>query len=433
MSDNVMPFPGFPRAVKPAPEPLGLFFRPGRNDHGVLLNMLASGDASCFGAVIDPTRVDRHSELRDVLIDKRLDAILDPLTQQLALPGSYGEKLAKLPWANNERPHTFADFKGSNLRGAVSAIGDYIGEQKFTKVLAPTHLIRLENDPWLEVDIDATIKLRAYLDNIGLSGIPIVYSLALSYKLFRDKTQRRKVIARIKALPVSEIWLKIDRFGSHASPTATLAYIEAAKDFAEMGVPLVADHVGGAIGMALLAFGSAGGLAHGITLGERFDSSNWRKISSGTPFSPPRRVYFPTLDMLLKPSEARALIDSSARMKAMFGCSDGHCCPRGTKDQLENAGRHFVVQRMKELGSLSQIPEQLRPQRFLDSHLRPATDKALAAATINWGDDGMAKRMQENRKRLDALRVTLGKHAEGFVPTVVSLLPQTRAAREARN
>jgi hypothetical protein len=85
---------------------------------------------------------------------------------------------------------------------------------------------------------------------------------------------------------------------------------------------------------------------------------------------------------------------------------------------------------------LGPIPEQLRPQRFLDQHLRSASDKAVTAATINWRDDPMgemmAKKMPGNRKRLDALRVALGNHAEKNAPRSFARLPKTRAAREAR-
>lgn len=431
MSDNVTPFPGYPRAVKPVPQPLGLFVRTGRNDHSLLLNMLASGDAAYFGAVLDPTRIERHGELRDVLIEKRLDAILDPMTQQLALPGSFSEKLGDLPWAKTDCPQRLNAFDNQGSERIAGELSEFVAEHKFTQVLAPTHLLGSASDPWLAADARTTLALRKRLDSDGLNQVPIIYSLAITAKMLRDGSHRQSLIKHLQALPISEVWLKIDRFGSQASPTGTLAYIEAAKDFASLGIPVVADHVGGVIGLALLAFGSAGGIAHGITLGERFDSTSWRKPSTGTPFAPARRIYIPTLDLLLKPADARMVIEASTRSKALFGCSDGHCCPRGIKDQLENPGRHFIVQRMKEMGGLSQIPEQLRPQRFLDGHLRPATDKALAAATINWNDNAMAKRMQENRKRLDALRVALGNYAD-IAPVTHAVFPMTRAAREAR-
>lgn len=101
---------------------------------------------------------------------------------------------------------------------------------------------------------------------------------------------------------------------------------------------------------------------------------------------------------------------------------------------VKNPGRHFLHQRMSEVARLSQIPEQLRPQRFLDTHLRPMTDRAVAATTINWKeeDKAMAKTMEGNRKRLDALRIALGREAEINPPQSFAVLPRTRAVREGR-
>jgi hypothetical protein len=75
--------PIFPRAVRPAPDPLALYLRPGRNDHRDILNLISAGDAACFGAVFDPTLLRRHAELREQILKHRLDALLDTKTQPL--------------------------------------------------------------------------------------------------------------------------------------------------------------------------------------------------------------------------------------------------------------------------------------------------------------------------------------------------------------
>lgn len=135
---------------------------------------------------------------------------------------------------------------------------------------------------------------------------------------------------------------------------------------------------------------------------------------------------------MLKPSDANALIGNSTRAKAMFGCADPRCCPRGVRDMLASPVRHFLCQRVGEVSRLGQIPEQIRPQRFLDQNLRPMTDRALVASTINWEDTDMTKKMQQNRKRLDALRIMLGGQAEREPDRSFAQLPLTRAAREGR-
>jgi hypothetical protein len=401
-----------------------------------MLNLISAGDAACFGAVFDPTLSERHAELREQVLGHRLDAILDPKTQPSAMAGGYTDALGRLPWGVG-RPHTVADFEDISGKRLVAELGAFVVEHGFTQVMAPTHVLRSVDDPWLAADLESVRVLRSRLDREATGAtIPIVYSLAVSYAAFRDREQRRRLIDAMRLIPINALWLKVDGFGALSSPTAARTYIEAAAEFHELDMPLVADHVGGAVGLSLMAFGAVGGIAHGVTLAERFDAGSWRRPrTDDKSFGAHHRVYVPAIDAMLKPKEAAALINVSSRTRGLFGCNDTRCCPRGVKDMLENPGRHFLYQRIKEISALAQIPEPLRPQRFLDQHLRSATDKALAAATINWEDtpiaEILAKKMQQNRKRLDSLRIALGNHAEKNPPHSFAQLPKTRPAREA--
>jgi hypothetical protein len=432
MVDSVTPL--FPRLVRAVPDPLALWLRPGRMDQKGMLEMLAAGDLVCFGAVFDPALSRIHAELREQVLSHRLDAVLDPRTQPAATAGGYTEALGALPWGL-DRPHSQADFEGISGRRLIAALGDFVLENGYTQVLAPTHVLSAAGDAWLQVDIASARRLRDFLDRHGGSRIPTIYSLAISYAAFGDKEQRGLLVEALRAVPASEIWLKVDGFGTASRPTRVRTYIEAAADFHELGIPIVADHVGGVAGLSLVAFGAVGGIAHGVTLGERFDTAPWRTPPAGEGFGLHHRVYVPAIDLMLKRKEAAALVGMSARTRALFGCNDTKCCPRGINDMIKNPGRHFLYQRMEQVKTLGLIPEELRPQRFLDQYLRSASDKAVNAAEINWQDNevgaSMARKMQENRRRLDALRVALGNHAEANPPLSFARLPETRATREA--
>lgn len=169
-------FPIYPRAIRPAPDPLALYFRVGRNDHRAILNLAAAGDLACFGGVVDPTRVDLHKELLDQILSRRLDAILDPRTQSSATPGGYSEGLGKLPWGVG-RPHTSTDFNGTAGRRLIAALGDFALEHGFTQILSPTHLLRSAQDEWLGIDIESTRRLRDHLDRKNATRVQIIYSL----------------------------------------------------------------------------------------------------------------------------------------------------------------------------------------------------------------------------------------------------------------
>lgn len=424
-------FSDYPRLVRPAPDPLALYIHIGRNDHRSVLNMVAAGDFACFGGVFDPAYLDRHKELFEQVLNKNLDVILDTRTQASATPGGYNNSLGKLPWGLG-RPHTLSDFSGTAGRRLIAAIADFAIDNGFTQILSPTHVLRSAHDEWLDIDVEAAARLREYLDRKNAGRISIIYSLAMTYAMLRDADQRHHVIAALLGVPVTAIWLKIDGFGSGSTPTATLAYIEAAKDFRELGLPIVADHAGGLVGLSLLAFGATGGLAHGVTQGERFSAGHWHRPRSGGGFGSHHRVYIRELDMLLKSADAKQLIDMSSRAKATFGCRNTKCCPRGLTDMFQNAARHHLYQRMEEVAGLGRIPEQLRAQQFLDQHVRSATDRALVVANMNWKSEELAKKMREHRKRLDALRIALSDYELKRDKRISVALPKTRLSRETR-
>jgi hypothetical protein len=429
MADNVTHLPR-PRLLRPAPEPLGLYVRAGRNDHRALLNLLSAGDLRCFGVVIEAVHVARHRELREQSIEHRLDAVLDPQTQAAATIGGYTEALGEVPWGLN-RPHRVSDFVGRAGMERVAQLGDFAIEHGFTQVLAATHLLRDGGDPWLARDIETTEWLRAHLDRNGGAGIPIIYSLAVPYSVFLNGAQRRSLVEAMREVPAAAIWLKVDRFGSSSTPTTACTYIKACAEFHELGTPVIGDHVGGLVGLGLLAFGAVGRLAHGVTSRERFDSSAWRKERQpGNGWSMSHRVYIRELDLALKRDEARLLLESTTRARSLFGCRDSHCCPRNVQDMLDNPARHFLYRRMEDVAELARTPESQRVPMFLERHLRPTTDHALTAANINWSDEAMANKTRNQRKRRDALRVAFSYQWEAAPPQSFASLPLRRALRD---
>jgi hypothetical protein len=302
--------------------------------------------------VIDAVHVHRHKDLREHIVEHRLDAILDPKTQAAATVGGYTEAIGELPWGL-DRPHRVNDFAGHAGKELIAKLGDFAIGHDFTQVLAPTHLLQDATDPWLARDVEATEWLRAHLDRNGATTTPLIYSVTVPYRVFRNGAQRRLLVGALRGVPASAIWLKVDGFGSSSSPTAACAYIDAAADFHELGLPVIGDHVGGLLGLGLLAFGAVGGIAHGVTMQERFDASHWKtERRPGSAWSMGRRVYVRELDLMLKPDEARLFFESATRARILFGCRDRHCCPRGVQDMLENPARHFRYRRMEDTASL---------------------------------------------------------------------------------
>lgn len=418
------------RLVRPAPDPLGLYVRAGRIDQKDIQTFITAGSGGLTGVVFEAKRVASQKELLALVLDRGLDAVLDPQTQAMATAGGYSESLGRLPWASG-RPHTIADF-GNDIARRVRAdkIAEFVVKHGFTQVLAPTHLIGGPDDRWLDADIATTKALRAALVARGADKVLVNYSLALGYEAFRTEAKRRAILARLRAAVPDSVWLNVDGCGSDSSPTAVTRYGDAAVDFHALGLPIIADHLGGLVGLSLLAFGAVGGLSHGVTLGERFHCGHWTKPKQGSPFGQGLRVYIPGLDMMLPRLDAEKFFESATKARSHFGCRDTSCCARGVPDMLQSPGRHFLFQRTREVAGLSQIPESLRPQRFLEEHLRPASDRALVAKELPLPEQ-LQKKAETQSKRLNDLRVALGAYAQKRRDATFAQHPTTRLAREA--
>ena len=425
-----MPSPNI-RLVRAAPDPLGLYVRAGRHDHKELQNFIAAGASAISGVVFEAKRVPHHKELLTLVLERRLDAVLDPQTQPMATIGGYAKGMDGLPWSE-KRPHTLADFATPILqRKLVDKIAQFVAQHGFTQVLAPTHLITGPEDSWLALDIACANALRGSLERHGVGHVPVNYSLALSYEAFRTPAKRYAVLAKLRRVTADGMWLNIHSCGSDSSPTAVTRYCDAATDFHGLGIPVVADHVGGLMGLSLLAFGAVGGLAHGVTLGERFDAGTWHRPPRGSGFSQKLRIYIPQLDILLPRGDAEKFFESGGgRARTHFGCRDTHCCARGLIDMLQAPARHFLYQRTRQVAGLGQIPESLRPSQFLEEYLRPASDAALLATRLTL-PDALAQKAAKQSKRLNDLRIVLGTYAKKRRDASFARHPMTRIAREA--
>ena len=97
---------------------------------------------------------------------------------------------------------------------------------------------------------------------------------------------------------------------------------------------------------------------------------------------------------------------------------------------LQHPGRHFLYQRTREVGGLSQIPESLRRQRFLEEHVRLASDRALLATKLNLPEALAAKAVSQSA-RLDKMRIELAEYVRRHRDATFARHPVTRAAREA--
>ena len=406
---------------------MGFFIHVGHNDHRALLNLLASGERGMFGFVVSAVHADRHAELIADARDRGLDVILNPKTQEMAMPGAFADSFDGVPWGGSEL-HRLSAFQGAEGRSRVQQIVEFAATRNFTQLIGPTHLLSGPNDPWLRSDV---LSMGWTRDAIAASGVqmPLIYSLALPIKVLRDRELRLALLPAIMDVPCDAIWLKTENFGDDASGDKLAAYLEACWDLHAAGVPVVADHVGGMPGLASLAFGAVGGIAHGVTVHQNFKASAWRRPrpEGGGGFAPPeKRVYIPRLDLMLAPDVARQLLQSSTRARGHFGCNDQRCCPRGMHDMLAHAGRHAMFQRAREVERIAQTPLAVRAGTFLDQTVRPVSDDLARVAGFASLPDDLRQKFGKKQTQVSGFRAVLTHLAEGSVPSV-SVVPRRRS------
>ena len=389
------------KLLPPAKPRLGLYLRPGRNDHTVFQQLLAE-DRAVSGLVLDSRHFARQADLRDALISNGVHAVLDTDFMEAATPGgSVLAGIAELPWAALVTSDPAA-LRGDAVRRLASMIVDRIGVGSFSAVLAPTHLLEAASDAWFAVDRAVAIALRAELDRRQLTDVAIFYPLAIPGTVLRDGTQRAILIEALKSLEIDAVWLRIHPFGTtSAGPIALRGYVEACWDLHRIDVPLVAER-SGTIGVALMAFGAVGGIESGITLGDRFDARSLAvpRSTNAKPFSPAPRVYLQDIGAFLTRASAGALLQNR-QMQAALACRDAACCRRGVIDMIKDPRRHFVLRRVGEVDRVGSAPADERPGIYLEDFLRPATDLALRASRV-------LPELVPAQQRLESWRFTLG-------------------------
>lgn len=423
MTANVIRLPVGARQAPHEPDPLGFFVRVGRSDHREILDLIASGERSICGLVVNAQNICLHRELIAEAGDRGFHVILDPQTQQMALPGSHTEQLAALPWGLRDC-HQPSDFDGAAGRDRAAQIVKMAIEVGFTQILGPTHVLKGVNDPWLRRDIN---MMGWVAEQVRVTGgkLDLIYSLALPMGILRRRTERQALISAIADAPSQAIWLKVENFGDGASGEKTTAYIEACRDFHDRGLPVIGDHVGGLPGLATLAFGAVGGITHGVTMLQNFNASNWRRAPTSRRGGPGRRVYLPPLDTLLKPEFAQTIL-AAPRLRARCGCRDTRCCPQGVRDTMARPARHALFQRAREIEMLSQTPQALRASRYVEEHVRRVSDNVAAIAAFANIAPVLREKFMKKQGAVSRLRSAMAHLAEISPSTSIAAVPPRR-------
>jgi hypothetical protein len=413
-----------PRTLRPAPEPLGNFIRPGYNDHTVLAQALTEGRGSGSGLIINPVHSERQMPLVAEANTVGVETILDSKSLELSSPSGYVLRgIAELPWAAEGSMHSPLNLAGGAGAQSVRSLAEYAAEAQMSAVLAPTHFLSSPTSPWWDVDATLVRSLRGMLDELELTQAPIYYPVMVKASSLTNPAMMTRLMSQLQSVPADAVWLRLHPFGTgNSGPLVLKRYLQLARQLHALGIPVVAEH-SGSVGVALLAFGAVGGIESGVTFTDtvNLDGLLRQPRPDNKPFSPPPRVYLHQLGAFVDASVAREFF-AKRGMKALHGCQDANCCPRGWSDMVQNPRRHFLRQRAREVAQLTAMPESLRPGYYMENFLRPASDRAMRSAE-------QEPSLARVRKRLDSWRGTLGADLEEHSGFSISLPAAGRRVR----
>jgi len=377
------------------------YLRPGRSSAGRLKAVIAAGDRPCDGLVLDAASWPRLADLAEAAEGASIETVLDPRSLELSSEGGRARGgVAGLPWAGTA-PHDRAALRTRADRAQVVVpLAHFVKDHNLHAVLAPTHFIESPHDEWLRIDEALTNELRDALDSLGRRDARVYRPLYVPSRLLGRRIGLGDIlVGALEHTPADALWVAVHPFGVSAGPLAIRRYVDFCRALHATGRPIVGLHTG-TVGLLLLAIGAVSAIESGVTDGERFDFDaltqlprqprEGEKIIGSTP-----RVYLQSLGAFLTTKEAQAFF-SVRGMTASHACQS-KCCPRGTTDMISRRIDHFVLRRQAEIEAIARVPAHRRAKAWLDTELRPASDRAIAAERAH-------PRLRSVRRRLDDWR-----------------------------
>jgi hypothetical protein len=388
----------------PSPS-IGCFTRLGHSGHRKLATLHAAGRLPIERAVVDAAHLVDQQELLQELRASGVELILDTRAAELAEVGGYASAARHLPWAHANRRHAPSDFNKESISDFAKRIADFATAKQMHAVLAPTRLIEGPRDPWFSVDLRTCEALRKALDGLGAEGVAIDYSLLAASETIRDEAKRTALAQELRNLPFENLWLRMPGFGRNATAVALRKYINVARSFHALGRPVVADNVGGFVGIAISVFHAVSGFSHGIAEKETCDVYRWKKLSSARTGGSTAHIYIPEIDLYVSLAQLNSLFDAKGA-KSLIACNDPNCCPNGILDMQERAKSHFLNQRARQLMELNGVPHPRRPPHFL-RQLAAAGATARKVERLNLADSRLLEKLNKHSRRLDEMHEVL--------------------------
>jgi hypothetical protein len=416
--ENVIPFP---HPVPPI-QPIAHFIRLGESGYLKLANLHAVGRFPTSRVVVDASRLKHQKEFVASLRARGVEIVLDTKVAELSAREKFSGHAHHAPWAKlgNGEPLNPSHFNPASPQDIFGEIARFAVEYKVDAVLAPTHFL---GDPafagWFSIDCAGCVAMRKALDREGGPNIAIDYSLILSHVALNDDSIRSDFLAGLDGLPYENLWVRASGFGSNAGPLATRRFFVSMSALHNLGKPVVADYLGGLVGLAALAFGAVSGISHGIGERERFDARNWHKPLERTEdggFGRQVRILVAGLDRSVTLPELELMANARGGRR-LIACGNRECCPHGLSDMIAEPHQHTAFHNFSIISAMAAIPDLNREHHLLNGPMADAVRRALQVKDLKFSiseatarkidTDALRRRLSDHHHRLLKLRSTL--------------------------
>jgi hypothetical protein len=352
---------------------------------------------------VDASHLHEQTELISAFRKAEREVILDTNFAEMFFEGKFRSSIKSLPWANQDRPWMLDDFRASRNFDVAHAIAEFAVKYGVNAILSPSHFVGLVDARSVSNDYVLCESLRKELDRLGGKDIRLDFELSLTPKALHDYSVRQNLAANLQDLPIDNVWIRVENFGSKSTGSAARDFIESVRDLHSIEKPIVLDYAGGLVGLSALSFGATGGLCHGVGQKEKFDISGWKKPRTGG--SSGGFIYIPDIDRYLNVDQLNTFFEARGG-KSKFGCNDADCCGE-LQDMVDRRDEHFIVQRSKQLADLSAKPVETRIDHFLQKYVQKTVRAARAAAALKVTDSKLHKALIENKSRIQRLQDAL--------------------------
>jgi hypothetical protein len=409
MAAQILPMPGF----KASADLVGHFVRLGDSGHRQLADLHAEGRFSPRRLVVDASRLRHQKELVEALRASGTRIVLDTKAAELSSSLKFAGFASGAPWAQcgNGRPLGPQHFAANSEDDVIGQIARFAVKNQVNTILAPCHFLREgAKSEWLDIDRKSCIALRRALDRLGAQDISIDFGLLVPHVTLEDVMERGHFLDAMKDLPFDNLWLRASGFGSDAGPLTTRKYVNSLTALHNLGKPIIADYLGGLIGLAATSFGVVSGFAEGIGERERFDARDWHKPvkarEEDQDFGRSTRVAIAGFGRSVTMTELQKLHDAKGGRR-LVACADRNCCLHGFSSMTENPKRHGIYQRTLQVDEIERTPNLNRSKHFLDGEMTRADRLARQIKALNADDEKLMKRMEAHSHRVEKLRATL--------------------------